>query len=80
MPRKNTTSKISKPAIPDSLWTTEETAEVLRISTSSLTKWRLVGRGPRFIRVGARVRYRPSDVTAFIERETRSSTSELPAA
>jgi hypothetical protein len=80
MSRKNNISKISDAVVPDTLWTTEEVSAVLCISTSSLTKWRLVGRGPRFVRVGSRVRYRPADVAAFIEAGTRSSTSEMPAA
>jgi Helix-turn-helix domain len=64
------------------LLTVEDVAETLRVSTSALNKWRVLGRGPRFIRVGACVRYRASDVAAFVRLHTRLSTSssEAPAA
>jgi predicted DNA-binding transcriptional regulator AlpA len=64
----------------DRLLTVREVAEFLRCSKSSLDKWRLTGDGPRFVCVGSRVRYRASDVVAFIERQTRASTSATEAA
>lgn len=57
------------------LLTTPETAEVLRCSKSSLDKWRLKGLGPKFVRVGSRIRYRACDVEEFVSTQTRSSTS-----
>jgi excisionase family DNA binding protein len=56
--------------------TVQEVAALMRCSVSSLNKWRLTGHGPRFVRIGSRVRYRPSDVAAFVTEQTRSSTSE----
>src|SRR5215831_17018568 len=41
----------------DPLLTVHETAALLRCSVHSLNKWRLTGSGPRFVRVGSRVRY-----------------------
>jgi predicted DNA-binding transcriptional regulator AlpA len=44
---------------------------------STLQKDRLVGRGIRFVRIGRLVRYRQSDVAAFLDAlPTRRSTSE----
>ena len=63
----------------DQLLTVEETAELLRCSASSLNKWRLLGRGPSFVRVGARVRYRAADLADFIAASTRSNTSQRAA-
>jgi excisionase family DNA binding protein len=48
------------------LLTPAEVAERLRVSTRTLEFWRHQGRGPAFVRVGKRVRYRPDDVEAFI--------------
>jgi predicted DNA-binding transcriptional regulator AlpA len=64
------------------LLTVGEVAELLRCSKSSLNKWRISGSGPRFIYIGNRVRYRVSEIIAFINRQTRASTSapEAPAA
>jgi excisionase family DNA binding protein len=61
----------------DRLLTVEELAELLRCSVSTLNKWRVSGFGPRFVYVGSRVRYRRSDVAAFVADATRTSTSEL---
>ena len=46
----------------------------LRVNT--LRSWRLTGRGPRFLKLGASVRYRRADLEAFLESCARSSTSE----
>jgi predicted DNA-binding transcriptional regulator AlpA len=56
--------------------TVQQVAALLQCSVSSLNKWRVFGGGPRFVRVGSRVRYRPSDIAAFVAEQTRSSTSE----
>ena len=57
----------------------EDVAKILKCSVSILNKWRLLGKGPSFVRVGTLVRYRPADVEAFIARGKCSSTSEEPA-
>jgi predicted DNA-binding transcriptional regulator AlpA len=49
----------------------------LRVST--LRSWRLTGRGPRFLKLGASVRYRRADLEAFLESCARSSTSDESA-
>ena len=64
----------------DPLLTVCETAEILRCSVHSLNKWRLTGNGPRFVRVGSRVRYRLSAIADFIENSTRASTSDTGSA
>jgi helix-turn-helix protein len=68
------------PPTVDRLLTTVETADLLRIPPNTLEKWRTCGAGPRFVKVGANVRYRPADVSTYINKRTRSSTSEAPAA
>jgi hypothetical protein len=49
---------------------TSEAADYLRCSASLLNKMRMAGLGPRFVRVGSRVRYRVSDLVEYVERET----------
>jgi excisionase family DNA binding protein len=60
----------------DPLLTVNEAAGLLRCSPHTLNKWRITGNGPRFVRVGSRVRYRRSDLAAFITTSTRISTSD----
>jgi hypothetical protein len=71
--RKNTVTSLPQPT--DHLLTVGQAADVLQCSTSSLNKWRTWGRGPRFIKVERRVRYRSADLATYIENQTRSSTS-----
>jgi excisionase family DNA binding protein len=46
--------------------TPREAAEYLRSSTSTLAKARLTKRGPSFVRIGRAVRYRKSDIDAWM--------------
>ena len=61
---------------PDTLLTTAEVAERLRLSTSFLAKARVTGLGPRFIKVGRACRYRIPDLEAYERSCARTSTSE----
>ena len=45
-----------------------ETAEMIGLQPQTLAKWAVVGMGPKFLKLNARVvRYRLSDVLAFLE-------------
>ena len=57
------------PATADPYLTTAETATEIGISPKTLRNWRALGKGPRPIRLGAlgsRVRYRRSEVDAYL--------------
>lgn len=43
----------------------------LGVSRSTLQSWRYAGRGPRFIKLGRMIRYRTSDIDAFLRANTR---------
>jgi excisionase family DNA binding protein len=45
----------------------EEVAEYLDVSVATVRTWRANKSGPRGIRVGKHVRYRPSDVELWLE-------------
>ncbi|TRD03924.1 helix-turn-helix domain-containing protein [Mesorhizobium sp. WSM4303] len=53
-----------------------EAAVVLNVSVKTLQNWRVTGAGPKFVKVGAAVSYRYSDLLAFIRKNTFASTSE----
>lgn len=42
--------------------TEKEVAKQIKVSLASLRRWRLLQRGPRFVKVGALVRYRGEDL------------------
>lgn len=59
------------------LLTTPEAATILGVSKAFLERDRWAGARIPFIKVGARaVRYRVSDLEAYIDRQSRSSTSQ----
>ncbi len=45
------------------------------ISPRTLQRWRLEGVGPTFVKLGRLVRYRQSDLEAFLDERARTSTS-----
>jgi hypothetical protein len=51
-------------------------AEALAVRVATMRAWRLNGRGPRFVRIGRCVRYRPSVLAQFIADGERRSTSD----
>lgn len=53
-----------------------DAARHLGISPSTLAKWRLSGKGPRYVKAGRRVLYRPADLDAWQAENTRRSTSD----
>lgn len=61
----------------DQLLSTREAARFLGVSTSFLEKDRWAGARIPFVRLGSRsVRYRVSDLNAYVEGQIRRSTSE----
>lgn len=60
--------------------TEKRAAELLSISIDSLRRARRAGRGPRFVRIGggpnSTVRYRISDLDAWLQENSFSSRSE----
>jgi predicted DNA-binding transcriptional regulator AlpA len=49
------------------LLTEREVAGILGVTPQCLHVWRRSGKGPRHIRVGRLIRYKPEDISAFIE-------------
>jgi excisionase family DNA binding protein len=62
----------------DPLLTPNETVEYLRLpSTNTLYGWRYANRGPRSIKVGRHVRYRRSDLDAWLAAHTSDGDADL---
>lgn len=51
-------------------------AEYLGIALKTLDKWRCAGRGPRYLKLGARVLYPQGELDAFKAANLRQSTAE----
>ncbi|MEO5324282.1 hypothetical protein PV773_13270 [Mesorhizobium sp. CC13] len=61
---------------PDELLRPKQAAAFLKIREKTLAHWRLSGNGPLFVRTGGYVSYRFADLLAFVQANTRTSTSD----
>lgn len=57
-----------------SLMETDDVAALLHVSRSLLAKWRMLGRGPRYMKVGRRILYECAEVTLWLKSQRRAST------
>jgi excisionase family DNA binding protein len=57
--------------VPSELIDEPTLASRLGVSRSTLQSWRYNGRGPRFIKLGRMVRYRTTDIDAYLRANTR---------
>ncbi len=61
---------------PPTLLTEKDAARFLNLRVATLRRWRWAGKGPRFIKLGASVRYDEADLRDFVNSGRRSSTSQ----
>ena len=60
----------------DQLLNEHQAAAVLGLKVATLRRWRWAGKTPRFLKIGAAVRYEPAELAAYIEAARRTSTSD----
>lgn len=58
------------------LYNTLEAAQYLRLGKNTLERFRVTGEGPPYAKLGYGVRYRESDLDAWVESRLTKSTSE----
>jgi excisionase family DNA binding protein len=56
----------------DELKTTDELAKKLKIKPKTLSEWLSAGKGPPFIRLGKVIRYRESDIKAWLDSQSEN--------
>jgi predicted DNA-binding transcriptional regulator AlpA len=44
-----------------------DVARITRLSVASVRRWRLLRQGPRFIKIGSALRYKPEDIAKWLE-------------
>lgn len=75
----NKSSEIMAPAAGALLDPKAAAAFLGGLSEWTLAEWRCKGTGPRFVKLGNRVRYTPAALAEWIESRTVASTSEHDA-
>ena len=63
-------------SVSNRLLTELEAAALLSVEPTTLRRWRWSGDGPRFLKIGAAVRYHPDHLRKFILAAERQSTSD----
>jgi predicted DNA-binding transcriptional regulator AlpA len=64
----------------DPLMMEEDVSEKLKVSLACLRRWRLLGEGPQYIKLGPMVRYRSKDIDDWLaNRPTGGNGHKLPA-
>ncbi|GAM01978.1 helix-turn-helix transcriptional regulator [Sphingomonas parapaucimobilis] len=56
-----------------------EAAPRVGVAAKTLANWRVLGRGPKFIRAGVKIAYDPADIEAWKASNRFGSTSEQVA-
>jgi predicted DNA-binding transcriptional regulator AlpA len=51
---------------PHTLLTETDVSKQLRVSLAALRKWRVLNRGPQFVKLGPLVRYRQDDIDSWL--------------
>jgi predicted DNA-binding transcriptional regulator AlpA len=64
----------------DALLNEHDVARLTSMSVATVRRWRLFGQGPMFIKIGAAVRYRPEDVTAWLSSRPTGGDSQSGSA
>lgn len=57
--------------------TTREAAEFLGLSVATLNKWRVIGLGPAYFKLGKAVRYRLSELEEWASSQRKLNTSQV---
>ena len=51
----------------ENLLNEHDVARITGLSVASVRRWRLLRQGPTYIKIGAAVRYKPEDITSWLE-------------
>jgi predicted DNA-binding transcriptional regulator AlpA len=51
----------------ENLLNEHEVARITGLSVASVRRWRLLRQGPKYLKIGSAVRYRPEDISTWLE-------------
>ena len=69
---KHTPQRVGTPSPENELLTTAKAARWVDKSESWLNQARGKGTGPKYLKIGGNVRYRPKDLDAYLEQQYRT--------
>jgi predicted DNA-binding transcriptional regulator AlpA len=62
-----------------SLLNEHDVARITGLSVASVRRWRLFQQGPKFLKIGAAVRYKPADLAAWLESRPTGGGTQVKA-
>ena len=65
---------------PETLLNEYDVARITRLSVASVRRWRLLRQGPRYLKIGSAVRYKPEDIAAWLDSRPRGGEQHTPKA
>jgi len=63
----------------ETLLTEHDVARITGLSVASVRRWRLLRRGPKYLKIGAAVRYKPEEISAWLESHPSGGGHEAEA-
>jgi predicted DNA-binding transcriptional regulator AlpA len=60
------------------LMTEQQASKFLELSPKTLQKYRMQGGGPKFIKIGRKIRYRRKHLDEWLETRTFENTGQVP--
>jgi predicted DNA-binding transcriptional regulator AlpA len=54
-----------------------QAADIIGVNSRTLMNWRSLGKSPRYVKCGRNVRYRVSDLKAWLDAQTRNHTGDV---
>lgn len=56
-------------------WSPQQAADATGVARQTLAKWRCDGHGPKYVKVGRSIRYRPADVHQWLAEQVVDPTT-----
>ena len=53
------------------LWSVDQVADYLGVPKQTIYQWRTKGYGPKGVKIGKHVKFRPEDVEAWLDEQAR---------
>ena len=63
----------------ETLLNEHDVARITGLSVASVRRWRLLRQGPKYLKIGAAVRYHPADVAAWLKSRPTGGESVTPS-